>query len=172
MSKSSLHLIAATGRRGEIGKHGDLIWRIPEDLKRFKKITMGGALIMGRKTYESIGRPLPGRHNIVLSRNHNFQAPGVWVRHNAEAALHLAECLSGKIFVIGGESIYTLYLNRADQIYLTEIDAEDPEADAFFPAFNPADWEEKWVSDWQVTSAGLRYRYIQLSRKIPETGKQ
>ncbi|NPA46686.1 MAG: dihydrofolate reductase [Chlorobi bacterium] len=164
MSRRELYMIAAVGRRGEIGKDGDLIWRISEDLKRFKRLTMGGALIMGRKTYASIGRPLPGRFNIVLSRREDFQAPGIWIRRNAEAALDLAECLTDKIFVIGGESIYTLYINKAQKLFLTEIDAEEPAADAFFPAINPDDWETEEVSEWYKTEDGLRYRYKTLKR--------
>ena len=115
-------------------------WRIPEDLKRFKALTLGHPVIMGRKTFESIGRPLPGRENIIITRSKNFAAPGCRMAHSLHEALAAVNA-AGEVFVIGGAEIYALALPAADRLQLTEIDAE-VEGDAFFPAFDRALWRE------------------------------
>ena len=136
MNDQQITLIAAIGRNRELGKKGDLTWRLSSDLKRFKELTTGHPIIMGRKTYESIGRPLPNRMNIIVTRDSTYAREGCTVVHSFEAALAAAkEAGAEKIFVIGGGEIYREALPFADTLALTRIDAEDPGADVFFPEF-------------------------------------
>jgi dihydrofolate reductase len=130
-------------RNRVIGKEGGLPWHISSDLKRFKQITMGNPVIMGRKTWESLPkRPLVGRNNIVITRDPAYSAPGAQLARDAEAALAMAEAENPtEIAVIGGGEIYRLFLDRADRIYLTEID-QDVEGDTLFPQLAPGDWRE------------------------------
>ncbi len=137
-------LIVATARNGVIGRAGGLAWRISDDMKRFRQVTLGRPVIMGRKTYDSIGKPLPGRANIVISRS-VAAIDGVTLSTSLDAAIDAASAIAlrdgvDEIFVIGGAEIYALALPRADRIYLTEVDAEIA-GDAYFPRINPADWE-------------------------------
>jgi len=130
-----LSLIAAMTDEGVIGFQNRLPWHLPEDLKNFKKITMGKPVIMGRKTYESIGKPLPGRKNIVLTRNTSFQAEGVTVVASLDQAIEVCkkeEISEDEIFVIGGAQIYQEALPRADRLYLTKIH-QSFKGDAYFP---------------------------------------
>lgn len=134
--KARVSAIAAIGKNRELGKQGDLLWRIPEDLKRVKALTMGRPLIMGRKTYESIGKPLPGRTMIVVSKSQT-EILGCTVTPSIEAALEYAHGIEKEeIFVFGGAQIYQAALPYTDRLYLTLIDAEDPDADTFFPDFS------------------------------------
>ena len=133
-------LIAAVARNGAIGVDGGLPWRISSDLKRFKALTMGKPLIMGRKTFESIGRPLPGRRLVVVTRDAAWTAPDVEVAHGLDEALALAAD-APEIMVGGGAQIYALALPRAARLYLTEVEAA-PEADAVFPSYDLAQWRE------------------------------
>lgn len=133
-------IVAAVGRNGVIGADGGLPWRIPEDLERFKRITMGGALVMGRETFESIGRPLPGRANIVLTRRPDWAYEGVDVAHSFDEALAVARSSGRDVFVAGGAEVYRQALDRADRMELTEVDAA-PEGDTWFPE---VDWSQ-WV---------------------------
>ncbi len=158
-------LIAAVGRQGELGKNGRLLWPLPEDLQRFKELTTGHTVIMGRKTYESIGRPLPRRYNIVVTRQTDFDAPGVWIRHSPQEALALAQCFGRKIFIIGGESLYRHFMPLAHRLLLTEIDAEDPEADTYFPAIDRTVWQPDEISHQLTSNKGLPYRYVSWIRK-------
>lgn len=135
-------LIVAVAQNGVIGRDGTLPWRLSNDLRYFKSVTMGKPIIMGRKTYESIGRPLPGRPNIVVSRNPGFSAEGIDVRDSLEAAIAHAESLGGdEAMIIGGAGLYRDALQIVSRIYLTEIDAE-VDGDARFPAFDKAAWTE------------------------------
>lgn len=139
-------LVAAVARNGVIGGDGDLIWRIRDDLKWFKKITMGKPIVMGRKTYDSIGKALPGRDNIVLTRAPDFTAPGIFVTRSLGGALRLAEYCAetagvDEICIIGGGEIYAQTLARADRLYLTRVDAA-PEGDAVFPGLDSRRWRE------------------------------
>jgi dihydrofolate reductase len=131
-------LVAAVASNGVIGRSGDLAVRIPEDLRRFKALTMGHTLVMGRKTWDSIGRALPGRRTIVVTRQPDWSAPGADVAPSVRAALELA---SGEVFVVGGGEIYDQTLDVADRLELTEIDAA-PDGDTYFPAFDRAAWVE------------------------------
>jgi dihydrofolate reductase len=126
-----ISIIAAISERGVIGYRGVIPWDIPADRRRFRELTMGHPLIMGRKTYESIGRPLPGRRNIVLSRQPDYKAAGCVIYGSLdEALLACADC--GEVFICGGEELYRNVLPLADNIFLTIVHA-DPEGDAFFP---------------------------------------
>lgn len=140
-----LVLVVARARNGVIGKDGAMPWHLPADLKRFKRMTVGKPVIMGRKTFESIGKPLPGRQNIVLTRDKGWQAEGVTMVPNlaeaiAAAGLDPRTRVDG-VMVIGGAQIYAEALPSATRIELTEIDAA-PEGDTLLPAFDPARWRE------------------------------
>lgn len=146
MSAPRIAMIVAMGRNRGIGQDGDLPWRLPGDLRFFKQTTMGKPVVMGRKTWESLPFPLPGRTNIVVTRDRGYRAEKAEVVNDIDMALNLATAAAiaaGKdeVMVIGGAEIYRLLLDRADRVYLTEVDAE-PEADAFFPELDPADWTE------------------------------
>ncbi len=131
-------LIVAMARNGVIGRGNSLPWHLPEDLKRFKATTMGKPMLMGRKTCESIGRALPGRLNLVLTRDPRWSAPGVSVVHSVEEALARAG-EAEELMVIGGAEIYRLVMPFARRIYLTHVQADVP-GDTFFPAFDPTQW--------------------------------
>ena len=142
-------IIAAMDRNRLIGNNNQLPWHLPADLAHFKKVTMGKPIIMGRKTYESIGRPLPGRTNIVLTRSADFHAEGVVIAQSLQQALvHAAG--NDEVMIIGGSSIYALALPEADRLYLTHI-REAYQGDAWFPDFDPAQWRavasEEHVAD-------------------------
>jgi dihydrofolate reductase len=141
MSRPRIALVAAVSRNGVIGRDGGLPWRLPSDLKRFKALTMGKPVIMGRKTWEGLPiMPLPGRRNIVVTRQSGFAAPGAETAASLDAALKLAgDC--EEIAVIGGGEIYRDALRRADRIYLTEV-ALDAAGDTFFPTISEKDWTE------------------------------
>jgi dihydrofolate reductase len=132
-------LIASVGRNGVIGRDGDLAVRIPADLRRFKALTMGHTLVMGRRTWESIGRALPGRRTIVITRQPGWSADGAEVAGSVEAALRLAG--TAEVFVVGGGEIYAQTLDRADALELTEVDAT-PDGDTVFPPFDRTAWAE------------------------------
>ncbi len=128
-------LVAAVARGGVIGWQGRLPWRLPADLAYFKRLTLGHTVIMGRKTWQSIGRPLPGRRNVVLTRDADFSAPGCTVIHSPEAALQE----DGELFVIGGQEVYAAFMPLAERLYVTRIDAVFP-GDAWFPPMEEAQW--------------------------------
>jgi dihydrofolate reductase len=134
-------LIAAVGSNGVIGRDNELPWRIREDLQRFKQLTLGHTLVMGRKTYDSIGRPLPGRRTVVVTRQPDWfaQAGGVEVAHSLDHALKVAN--GNKVYVAGGGEIYRQALPLADRLELTEV-AQSPAGDVTFPTFDGADWIE------------------------------
>ncbi len=140
-STMTLSIIVALGRNRAIGYQNTLPWRLPTDMQRFKQLTMGHHLLMGRKTFESIGRPLPGRTSIIITRQSDFQAAGCLLAHSLAEAIALAQARGEQeAFVIGGAEIYAQALSLADRMYLTLVEAE-PEADAFFPAFAEKGWE-------------------------------
>lgn len=140
-------IVAAVARNGVIGVDGRLPWRIPEDLSRFKDLTTGHALVMGRATFESIGRPLPGRSNIVLTRRARWSHDGVETAASLDEALEITERRNQDAFIAGGAEVYRAALGRADRMELTEIDAE-PEGDTLFP---PVDWTQ-----WREVSRDTR----------------
>ena len=162
-----LSMIAALSRNFAIGLDNRLLWHISEDLANFKALTMGKPIIMGRKTFDSIGRPLPGRANIVVSRDTQWQAEGVQVARSVNAAInaaHLACEDSGQdeIMVIGGEQIYRQALPSATRLYLTEVDVEMA-ADTFFPDFVRVDWHELERRPG-IQSADYAYQFVTLER--------
>lgn len=139
MSKPRISLIAAMARDRVIGRDNQMPWHLPADLAHFKKVTLGKPVVMGRKTLESIGKPLPGRHNIVVSRS-GFAVEGVTVVADLDAAIAAAGD-APEIMIIGGATIYAQMLERADRLYLTHIDLV-VEGDARFPEWNGATWRE------------------------------
>ncbi|WP_417417413.1 dihydrofolate reductase [Hoeflea sp.] len=150
MNSPKIVLVAAHARNGVIGRDGDMPWRLPSDLKHFKAATLGTPVVMGSKTYLSIGRPLPGRANIVVSRS-GFSADGVETVDSFEAALELArsharQTGADQVSVIGGGQIYALAIGRADELLLTEVDAEI-EGDTVFPAIDSELWQKLSLSD-------------------------
>jgi dihydrofolate reductase len=147
MSRLSLALVAAVARNGVIGADNRLLWRLSSDQKRFRALTWGKPLIMGRKTFESIGRPLPGRETIVVTHAAASAPTGVRVVHDIDAALSLAAEIAvtvgvDQIMVAGGGEIYRQTIGRADRLYLTEVDLA-PEGDSHFPPVDPALWREE-----------------------------
>lgn len=145
-------LIVAMAKNRTIGIDNKLPWYLPNDLKYFKQVTMGKPIIMGRKTYESIGKPLPGRTNIVISRNPDYQAEGIVVVSSLQQALDKAEDISfinghDEVMVIGGAEIYNQGLASADRLYITHVHA-DVEGDAFFPQVDWNDWQEQAREDF------------------------
>lgn len=158
-------MIAAIGAKTRaLGKDNELLFRISDDLRRFKELTKGHPVIMGRKTFESIGKPLPGRTNIVISRNASFEIAGAEVRPNLEEAIALAKSSPGsdEIFVIGGGQVYEGALPLADRLYLTLIESDDP-GDVFFPPypeFTSIIDREKRTDE----TTGLSYEFLTLER--------
>lgn len=138
-----ISLIVAAAKNNAIGKDGDMPWHLSNDLKYFKNMTWGMPIVMGRKTFETFGKgnPLPGRKNIILTRQADFKADGVIVIKKAEDALLLAKEMDiNELMVIGGGEIYKLFFEKANRIYITRVDAE-PEADTFFPEIDPKQWK-------------------------------
>jgi dihydrofolate reductase len=143
MNKPCIAFVAAISRNGVIGRDGGLPWRLPSDLKHFKALTMGKPVIMGRKTWESLPRkPLPGRENVVITRQSDYRAEGAHVVKTIDDALQLAESFRPEeIAIIGGGEIYRSLFDRAGRLYLTEVDL-DTEGDTYFPPINSRDWRE------------------------------
>lgn len=161
---SKISLIAAITADRALGRNGDMIYHISADLRRFKEITMGHPVVMGRRTFESLPHPLPGRRNVVVSRNADYRPEGAEVYPTLQAAL--ASCASAEPMVIGGGQIYAQCMTLASTIYLTEIDATAPDADTFFPAIDPAQWHPTEESDWHTDpKSGVRFRYVTLEKK-------
>ena len=156
-----ISLIAAMGKNRVIGKDNSLPWKLPEDMKRFKEITSGKPVIMGRKTFESIGRPLPNRLNIIITRDKNYKAEGCIVVHSINEALKAAEGNS-EVMIIGGEQIFREFLPMANRMYLTLID-EDFEGDAYFPEYNKNEWKE--VHRGEHKNDNYKYAFVNLERK-------
>jgi dihydrofolate reductase len=160
-SRPRILLVAALARNGVIGARGKMPWHLPEDLKHFKQLTLGHPVIMGRKTWESLGRPLPGRENIVISRQSGFAAPDASVVATPEAAI--ARCAGdAQASVIGGAEIYAAALPFADALVLTEIDL-DYEGDTRFP-----DWDRKaWriaQKETHTSAQGVRFSYVRYEK--------
>ena len=135
-----ISIIAALAENRVIGINNTLPWRLPNDLKHFRRLTTGHAIILGRKNYESIGKPLPERRNVVITRQSGYEAPGCLVAHSLDEALKMADD-DAEVFVIGGAEIYQQTLARADRLYLTLVHAE-VQGDTFFPEFDRNEWRE------------------------------
>lgn len=162
-----ISIVVAMDRNRLIGCGNALPWHLPADLAHFKAVTMGKPIVMGRRTYESIGRPLPGRHNIVITRNADFAAPGCTVVTGVEAALAAAGEVP-EVMLIGGAQLYAELLPRAERIYLTRIDAAFA-GDAWFPVLAEGEWRETERSD-NVPDVRNPYPYsfLVLERRTPD----
>ena len=155
-------LIAAIAKNNALGKDNKLIVRISADMKRFKALTSGHAIIMGRKTFESIGRPLPNRTNIVVTRDKGFKADGCEVVHSVEEAVEVAKKVEDiEIFIIGGGQIYKQSITFADKLYLTIVEGE-PEADTYFPDY--AEFKKIILEESHETD-GLKYKFLELEKE-------
>lgn len=153
MNNITISMIAAVSKNGVIGRDGDMPWRLSTDLKRFKKVTMGCPIIIGRKTFQSFGRALPGRQNIVISR-HPFQADGITNTHSLQSAIEIASATAresdkDEIFIAGGGQIYQLGLQMATRLYITHIDA-DIDGDTKFPEFDSDKWNISYQEEIQA----------------------
>ncbi len=164
-----LAMIAAQSLNRVIGINNKLPWYLPGDLKYFKQVTLGKPIVMGRKTFESIGKPLPGRTNIVITRDTAWDHPGVRVVHGLEEGIELAESLAlidgvDEAVVIGGAEIYSLCLSRTDRLYLTQVHAE-VNGDAFFPALTASEWDEVGREDFKADGPNpYDYSFIVMDR--------
>jgi len=160
-------LIVAASQNNVIGLDNQLPWHLPEDLQYFKSVTMGKPILMGRKTYDSIGRPLPGRTNIVLTRDVDWMADGLQVVNDLDSAIAASKkaCSasgSDELMIIGGEQIYRKFLPVASKLYLTKVEAEI-EGDAYFPAIDPTQWQQ--VAEKIPEKVGnYSYRFVVLER--------
>ena len=159
-------LVVAMSENRVIGRDNDLPWRLPADLAHFKRLTLGKPIIMGRKTYESIGRPLPGRQNIVLTRDATFQAPGCDICLDLDQAMAAAGDAE-EVMIIGGGALYETLLERADRIYLTEVHA-DIEGDTWFPELDTSSWKEVTRERHAADERNrLDYSFVTLERLNP-----
>jgi dihydrofolate reductase len=162
-ARPRISIIVAMARNRVIGANGKIPWHLPDELKLFKRLTMGHHLIMGRKTFESIGRLLPGRTTVIVTRRPAYAVPGARVAHTLEDAI--AACAGdGEIFVIGGAEIYRSTLPLADRIYLTTVAAE-PAGDTWMPEIDPAEWRESASEDFPPDERhAFGYRHSVLER--------
>ena len=154
-----INIIAAVGKNLELGKDNKLIWSIKEDLIYFKEKTLGKTVVMGKNTFYSIGKALPGRNNIVLTSG-DIDVDNIKVLHDYKDVFSLEE---DEIYIIGGESIYRLFLPYADNLYLTEIDEEDTLADSYFPYFDKEDYIKEIIRD--SSSNDLNYSFVRYRKK-------
>lgn len=159
----TLSVIVAMAEDRAIGRDNDMPWHLPADLKYFKATTMGKPIVMGRKTYESIGRPLPGRRNIVVTRNADWSADGVDVVPTLQAAKEAVQGVE-EAMIIGGAQIYGQCLDVADRLYITEIGITVPDADAWFPAFNKDDWREVSREEHPAEDGKPAYAFVVYDR--------
>jgi dihydrofolate reductase len=162
LNRSEVFLVVAVADNGVIGAEGNLPWHISTDLRRFKALTMGQPMVMGRKTFESLPGLLPGRRHIVLTRDKTWAEEGAEVVHSLEEALNVAN--SPHIAVVGGAEIFRLFLHRADRIELTEVHAE-PDGDVRFPAFDRSEWHESFREHHPVDGKVPAFDFVTLLRK-------
>lgn len=168
-------LIAAVAENGVIGKDNWMPWHIKSEFQYFKNTTMGRPIVMGRKSFEALGKPLPGRQNIVVTRDKNYKAAGVIVTHSVEEGIDIARGIAEKdgvdeLFIGGGSEIYRLSLPDADRLYLTEIHLK-PDGDTYFPPFDRGDWKEvKREFHPKKDGETADYTITVLERKLPKSG--
>lgn len=161
-SLPAISMIVARSRNHVIGRDNQMPWKISADLQFFKKVTMGHPVIMGRKTWESIGRPLPGRRNIVVSRNTDLTLTGAEVVNSLDAALATLNEFP-RVFVIGGEQLFTQAFPKADRLFITEIDLDVDGGDTFFTVPHPEQWQE--VERTPASEGDIHFSFITLERK-------
>lgn len=161
-----ISLIVAVAENGVIGHNNQLIWHLPNDLKQFRRLTTGHCIIMGRKTFDSIGKPLPNRTSVIISRNPDFQAEGCITADSLEKALSKArEIEHEEAFIIGGAEIYRLSLPLADKIYLTEVH-HSFEGDTLFPTIDKNVWQETKRENFETDEKHLyKYSFVELEKK-------
>ena len=157
----TVSMIVAKGINNEIGANNDLLWHLPSDLKFFKACTMGKSIIMGRKTFQSLPKALPGRKNIVISSDKNLNAPGATVVTGIDAALNESE--TEEVFIIVGASVYEAFFPVADKLYITEVEFESDKADVFFPKVDMSSFTATLLDEGEEN--GLKYRHILYTRK-------
>lgn len=157
----SVSIIAAVGKNRELGKNNELIWHFKEDMKFFRETTSGSAVIMGRKTFESLPKALPGRKNIVITSTPAYNAPGAMTAGSITEALKMAQ--GSEIFIIGGAKVYEQFLPLCDKIYLTEIEAECAAADTFFPHFEKSLYSAKIIAEKE--EGGTKFSHILYQKK-------
>lgn len=161
MSKPTISIICSIASDRAIGKDNKLLWRIPKDLKHFKEITSGHTVVMGQKTYESIGKPLPNRTNVVISDDYSFNSENVIVARSLEEGLNKArEIEKEEIFIIGGGSIYRQFLPMTDKLYLTIVEG-NYDADTFFPDYSEF---KNLISEEKTTDGQYNFTYVELVR--------
>ncbi|MEW5707868.1 MAG: dihydrofolate reductase [Pseudomonadota bacterium] len=160
MTGPRIALVVAMARNGVIGAGNALPWRLPEDLKHFKALTMGHCVVMGRKTFDSIGKLLPGRQNVIVTRRADYAVSGARVVHSVEEALESCE-RQDEIFVIGGAELFRDLIDRADRMYVTEL-MQDFEGDVYFPAYDRSAWRE--VSRERRRAGDLEYHFVVYER--------
>lgn len=156
----SISIIAAVGKNLELGKNNDLIWHFKEDMRFFKETTTGHTVVMGRKTFESLPKALPNRRNIVISSNPDYVAEGAEVVTDINDIYSLAE--NDEVFIIGGGKIYSRFINDADKLYLTEIDAAEPSADVYFPSFDKAEYIREVINNYCID--GVNFSHVLYSK--------
>lgn len=151
-----ISIIAAVGRNYELGRNNDLIWHFHKDMVFFRETTIGSTVLMGRKTFESLPKALPKRRNIVITNDKNYIAEDAEVCHSVDDALEL--CKNDNVFVIGGGKIYQQFIDMADSLYLTEVEAECEDADTYFPTFNKADYSREVLAEHEEN--GIRFSHV------------
>ena len=159
---TKLSIIVAIAKNQVIGINNTLPWHLPEDLKRFRALTTGHHIIMGRKTYESLGRLLPGRTTVIVTRNKDYQLDGALIAHSLETAVALCKN-DDEVFLIGGAELYQYGLKLADKLYITEVDLT-VDGDAFFPEFDLSLWQES-SRETHISAQALPFSYITYMRK-------
>jgi dihydrofolate reductase len=169
-----ISMVVAMGENRVIGRDGGLPWHIPGDLKLFKQTTMGKPIIMGRKTWESLGQPLPGRPHVVITRDRNYKTTEANVVHNLNQALSVAKGLAvalkeEEIMIIGGADIYRLAMAKAKRLYLTEV-ALSPMGDAFFPDFDVDQWQEMSRTTYPSSNGAASYSLVIREKIVKDSG--
>jgi dihydrofolate reductase len=162
-----ISLIAAIGKNNEIGKGNTLLFNMPADMKHFRDTTRGHAVIMGRKTFESLPNgPLPNRRNIIITRDAEYNCEGIEVVHSVDESLKLFENSEEEIFIIGGAEIYKQAIEKADKLYITHINAEDKDADSFFPIIDKEVWQETKREDSSADEKNIfDYSFVEYVKK-------
>lgn len=157
-----INIIAAIGENNELGKNNDLIWKLKKDMKFFKEITMGNPIVMGRKTYESLPKVLPGRKNIVISTN-EIKNNEIELYKSIKEFLINYKNYEGNVFIIGGASIYEQFIDFASKLYLTEIAAQDASATVYFPKFNKQNFDQEIILENEEN--GVKFKHVLYKRK-------
>ena len=157
-----INIIAAVGKNNELGKSNDLVWRLKGDMKFFRDTTMGHSIVMGRKTFESLPKILPGRKHIVISTN-EIKNDEIELYKSIRDFLTQYKDIEEDVFIIGGASIYKQFVDLANKMYLTEIDASDEYADVYFPEFNKEDWDREELASNQENS--INYKHVLYKKK-------